>query len=190
MRDFVISLRSIIILWIVTVVIYPVLILAIGQVGFSDQANGSLITNNEGKVVGSAIIGQTFTSEQYFWSRPSSVSYSEGSDASPTGISGASNLAPDNPELLSRIETEAQRLDNEGVKPIADLLYASGSGLDPHISPAAARVQIERIANRRQISPSEIEQLVQQYTEGRFLGIFGEPGVNVLRLNLALDNIS
>lgn len=185
-RDLLISLRTTAILWLLTALIYPALILAIGQV-FPYQANGSLLTNAQGDVVGSALIGQTFTSAPYFQGRPSTINYSEGEDAAPTGLSGASNLAPSNPALLDRIQSEIQRLQAIGIQPAADLLYTSGSGLDPHISPEAARAQIDRVATARQRSASEIEQLVQQYTEGRFLGIWGEPGVNVLQLNLALD---
>jgi potassium-transporting ATPase KdpC subunit len=185
-RDLLISLRTTAILWLLTALIYPALILAIGQV-FPYQANGSLLTNAQGDVVGSALIVQTFTSAPYFQGRPSPIKYSEGEDAAPTGLSGASNLAPSNPALLDRIQSEIQRLQAIGIQPAADLLYTSGSGLDPHISPEAARAQIARVATARQRSALEIEQLVQQYTEGRFLGIWGEPGVNVLQLNLALD---
>jgi K+-transporting ATPase ATPase C chain len=187
-RNFVISLRNTALLWILTALIYPAIVLVIGQLVFPYQANGSLITNSQGQVVGSALIGQTFTEEGYFWSRPSAINYSEGANASPTGISGASNLAPSNPDLLSRIEAEVQHLEDNAVQPTADLLYSSGSGLDPHISLAAAQAQFDRVAKARSISPQELQSLITEHTEGRFLGIFGEPGVNVLTLNLALDN--
>lgn len=146
MQDFIISIRSIATLWILTAFLYPLLIFLIGQVAFPYQANGSLLTNAQGKIVGSALIGQTFTANKYFWSRPSVIAYSEEESASPTGLSGGSNLAPDNPDLLKRIRAEAQRLRSKGIEPTADLLYSSGSGLDPHISPAAAEAQVERVA--------------------------------------------
>jgi K+-transporting ATPase ATPase C chain len=189
MQDLILSVRSIATLWILTAVLYPLLIFLIGQTAFPFQANGSLLTNAQGDVVGSALIGQTFTEDKYFWSRPSVIDYSEGEDANPTGLSGGSNLAPGNPELLERIEAEAQRLKSFGVEPTADLLYSSGSGLDPHISPAAAAAQIERIARARGLTVEEVQSLIVQNTEGRFLGIFGDPGINVLTLNIALDNV-
>lgn len=188
-RDLVISLRSTVILWILTVLIYPAIILMIGQVVFPYQANGSLITTANGQIVGSALIGQSFTRDEYFWGRPSAINYSEDPIANPTGLSGASNLAPSNPALLDRIKTEAQRLKTKGVQPTADLLYSSASGLDPHISLTAAQAQISRVANARSLSPEQLQTLITQNTEHRFLGIFGEPGVNVLTLNLALDNL-
>jgi len=188
-QDLILSIRSLATLWILTAFLYPLLIFLIGQVAFPFQANGSLLTNAQGEVVGSALIGQTFTTDDYFWSRPSDVDYSEGEDANPTGVSGGSNLAPDNSELLERIQAEAQRLRSEGIEPTADLLYSSGSGLDPHISPAAAEAQVDRVAQARGLSVDEVRSLIAQNTDGRFLGIWGEPGVNVLALNLALDNL-
>ncbi|HAN46891.1 MAG TPA: potassium-transporting ATPase subunit C [Cyanobacteria bacterium UBA8156] len=188
MQDLIISLRSIAILWILTAFLYPLLIFLIGQTAFPYQANGSLLRNAQGKVVGSALIGQTFKADKYFWSRPSGIAYSEGDDAAPTGLSGASNLAPDNPELLKRIQAETQGLRDQDLEPIADLLYSSGSGLDPHISPAAAEAQVERVARARGLSVDEVRARISQNTDGRFLGIFGEPGVKVLSLNLALDS--
>jgi len=189
MQDLIISIRSIATLWILTAFLYPLLIFLIGQTAFPYQANGSLLTNAQDEIVGSALIGQTFTINEYFWSRPSIIDYSEGDDANPTGLSGGSNLAPDNPELLERIKAEAERLRSEGVEPTADLLYSSGSGLDPHISPDAAEAQVERVAQARGLSVDEVQSLIVKNTDGRFLGIFGEPGVNVLALNLALDSL-
>ncbi len=189
MQDLIFSIRSIATLWILTAFLYPLLIFFIGQTAFPFQANGSLLTNPQGNVVGSALIGQTFTADKYFWSRPSTIDYSEGKEADPTGLSGGSNLAPYNPELLKRIEGEAQRLKSFGVEPTADLLYSSGSGLDPHISPAAAAVQVERVARVRGLPVNKVQSLIVQNTEGRFLGIFGDPGINVLTLNMALDNV-
>ncbi|WP_413165913.1 K(+)-transporting ATPase subunit C [Capilliphycus salinus ALCB114379] len=188
--ELMIGVRNTFILWVITAIFYPVLFLIIGQVAFPYQANGSLITNAQGEIVGSALIGQSFTSERYFWTRPSTVNYSQGEDSAPTGISGASNLAPTNPDLITRIQQETTRLQQAGIEPTADLVYASGSGLDPHITPEAAQVQVARVAQARSISPEQIKELIVQNTDGRFLGIFGEPGVNVLKLNLALNQLS
>ncbi|MDS3861868.1 K(+)-transporting ATPase subunit C [Thermosynechococcaceae cyanobacterium BACA0444] len=189
MRDLVIAIRSSIVLWVLTALIYPLVILVIAQVGFPFQANGSLLTNSSQQVIGSALIGQSFTSERYFWGRPSVVNYSENKEANPTGVSGASNLAPSNPELLKRIKPEIDRFQKAGVKPTADLVYSSGSGLDPHISIAAAQAQVNRVAQARNLSSDQLNTLIEKHTDGRFLGIFGEPGVNVLQLNLALDQL-
>ncbi|MEB3278213.1 MAG: K(+)-transporting ATPase subunit C [Lyngbya sp.] len=188
--ELMIGVRNTLILWVITAICYPVLLIIIGQVAFPYQANGSLITNAQGEIVGSALIGQSFTSERYFWTRPSSVNYSQGEDSAPTGISGASNLAPTNPDLITRIQQEITRLQQAGIEPTADLVYASGSGLDPHITPEAAQVQVARVAQARSIYPEQIQELIVQNTDRRFLGIFGEPGVNVLKLNLALNQLS
>ncbi len=187
MRDLVIAIRSSVVLWFLTALIYPLVILVIAQVGFPLQANGSLIKNSNQEIIGSALIGQSFTSERYFWGRPSVVNYSERQEANPTGVSGASNLAPSNPELITRIKPEMERFQKAGITPTADLVYSSGSGLDPHISLAAAQTQINRISQARNLSPDTLTTLINQHIDGRFLGIFGEPGVNVLQLNLALD---
>ncbi len=188
-REFIIAVRNTFSLWLLTTLIYPFFIILLGQVAFPYQANGSLITNSQGQVIGSALIGQSFNSDRYFWSRPSTVNYSEGQDAAPTGVSGASNLAPSNPELIIRIQQEIKKLQQAGIEPTYDLVYASGSGLDPHITPEAALSQLERVAKTRNISLEQIQPLISQNTDGRFLGIFGEPGVNVLKLNLALDKL-
>ncbi|MEA5498750.1 K(+)-transporting ATPase subunit C [Limnoraphis robusta Tam1] len=188
--ELMIGVRNTFILWVITAIFYPALLLIIGQVAFPYQANGSLITNAQGEIVGSALIGQSFTSERYFWSRPSTINYSQGEDSAPTGISGASNLAPSNPDLITRIQQEKTRLQQAGIQPTADLVYTSGSGLDPHITPEAAQVQVARVAQARSISTEEIQELIVQNTDKRFLGIFGEPGVNVLKLNLALNQLS
>jgi K+-transporting ATPase ATPase C chain len=189
-REFFRAMRLILILWIITAIAYPLIILAVGQIAFPFQANGSLLKDDQGKIVGSALIGQPFTSDRYFWSRKSAIAYSITADASPTGISGASNLAPSNSELLKGIEGEINRLKLAGIKPVADLVYTSGSGLDPHISLEAAKNQIARVAQTRGLDFNQVEILITKYTEGRFLGIFGEPGVNVLNLYLALDELS
>ncbi len=188
--DLIIGVRSTLMLWILTAILYPVFFLFLGQVFFPFQANGSLITNPQGEIVGSALIGQSFNSEIYFWSRPSSVNYSQGEDSAPTGVSGASNFAPTNPELITEVQQEVTRLQQAGIQPRADLVYSSGSGLDPHITPESAVIQIPRIAESRALSPEQIQELIVQNTDRRFLGIFGEPGVNVLKLNLALDELS
>jgi K+-transporting ATPase ATPase C chain len=199
------AIRTTLVLWVLTAIIYPLVIIAFGQIVFPFQANGSLLKNAQGQVVGSALIGQPFTSERYFNSRPSTSSYSTADPKADqagvlkTGVSGASNLAPSNPALLDRIngkpdpdpqkaiEGDIPRLQKAGVKPTADLIYSSGSSLDPHITPEGAKAQIARVAKARGLQPNQLEDLVNKNTDGRFLGIFGEPGVNVLKLNLALD---
>ncbi|GAB4283514.1 MAG: K(+)-transporting ATPase subunit C [Oscillatoriaceae cyanobacterium] len=188
MRELIKGIRLTLVMWVLTAVIYPLLLLICGQVAFPFQANGSLVTNRQGALVGSALIGQTFAQDGYFWSRPSAINYSQDENAK-TGVSGASNLAPSNPQLRERIAAEIQRLQQADIKPTADLVYASGSGLDPHITVAAARNQIERVAKARGLDNNQVEIMVFKNTDGRFLGIFGEPGVNVLKLNLALDNL-
>jgi K+-transporting ATPase ATPase C chain len=179
-----------VILWIITAVIYPFSILLFGQIALSFQANGSLIKNDQGAVIGSNLIGQPFNSDRYFWSRPSTVDYSTGKVAGITGISGASNLAPSNPDLTKRIKTRILDLQKVDLTPTNDLVYTSGSGLDPHISVQSATNQIPRIAKIRKLDTNQLELLIVQATEGRFLGIFGEDGVNVLKLNLALDRLA
>lgn len=173
------AIRSTLILWVITAVIYPLFILIFGQVVFPFQANGSLIKNNEAVVIGSILIGQPFSGDRYFWNRPSVVNYS--------GVSGASNLAPSNQELINNISKQIQQLKAANIKPNSDLVYTSGSGLDPHISIESARNQIERVAKARNLDVNQVEIMMNKAIEGRFLGIFGEPGVNVLKLNLALD---
>ncbi|NET90920.1 MAG: K(+)-transporting ATPase subunit C [Kamptonema sp. SIO1D9] len=189
MKEIMMAIRSTFVLWLLTAILYPAVILLIAQTAFPYQANGSLITNTQGEIIGSELIGQTFTSQEYFWSRPSTVNYSEGDDAYPGGLSGASNLAPTNEELITRVKKQADFLRNADVEPTADLVYASGSGLDPHITIEAARAQIERVARARNLDDERVETLISQSVDRRFLGIFGEPGVNVLKLNLALDGL-
>ncbi|MBH8553346.1 K(+)-transporting ATPase subunit C [Nostocaceae cyanobacterium CENA357] len=181
------AVRSTLALWLLTAFLYPLFMLLCGQIAFSFQANGSLITNSQGTVVGSTLIGQPFNSDRYFWSRPSTVEYSISPEVATTGVSGASNLAPGNPELLKRIQVEVARLKQANIQPTADLVYTSGSGLDPHISVAAAQAQVRRIASARNLNAAQIQTLVSQNIDGRFMGIFGEPGINVLQLNMALD---
>lgn len=181
------AIRMTLVLWVLTAIIYPAIILLVGQFFFPDQANGSIVENLQGQPVGSALIGQPFSSDRYFISRPSTVGYSVGQDAAPTGVSGASNLAPSNPELLKRTQSRVEQLELVGIRPTADLVYTSGSGLDPHITLEAVLEQRERVALARDLSTEQIDTLIAKHTQGRFLGIFGEPGVNVLNLNRALD---
>ncbi len=202
------AVRSTLVLWVLVAVLYPLAMLVIGQIVFPFQANGSLLPKNaQGQVAGSALIGQPFSSDRYFNSRPSTSSYSTANPKDDkagvlkTGVSGASNLAPSNPALLDRIKGKADpdptkaiageipKLKTAGIKPTADLVYTSGSSLDPHITLEAAQAQVQRLARARGVNPNQLEMLISQNTDGRFLGIFGEPGVNVLKLNLALDGL-
>ncbi|BAT54236.1 K+ transporting ATPase, KdpC subunit [Nostoc sp. NIES-3756] len=190
------AIRSTFVLWVIAAVIYPFVMITLGQIVFPYQANGSLIKDSRGQVLGSALIGQPFTSDRYFNSRPSTTSYStadpkkDDAKVLQTGVSGASNLAPSNSALIERIKNEnLKSLNNVGIPPTADLVYTSGSSLDPHITPVAARAQIQRIAKARGLQAQQLENLINQNTDGRFLGIFGEPGVNIVKLNLALDKM-
>jgi potassium-transporting ATPase KdpC subunit len=162
---------------------YPLLVTGIAQVLFHDKANGQLI-RREGQLIGSRIIGQPFTGPGYFHSRPSAAG--NGYDAA---NSGGSNLGPTNQKLIDRVNVDTARLqmENPGAPVPIDLVTASGSGLDPDISPAAALFQIPRVARERQIDEQRLQQLVMEHTRGRQFSIFGDPSVNVLELNLALD---
>jgi potassium-transporting ATPase KdpC subunit len=191
MRALLRQLRPAILITVVFTIVcglaYPLLSTAIGQVAFHDKANGSLI-KRDGVVVGSRLIGQTFTAPQYFHSRPSSAG--AGYDAS---ASSGSNLGPTNPDLLSAVKdrVDAYRKENglaaDAMVPV-DAVTGSASGLDPHISIANARLQVNRVASERGLDVAVVEQLVKKYTDGRQLLVLGEPGVNVVELNLALDN--
>jgi len=193
MRALLRQLRPAILITIVFTVIcglaYPLLSTAIGQAAFHDKANGSLIKRN-GVVVGSELIGQTFTAPQYFHSRPSAAG--TGYDAS---ASSGSNLGPTNPELLSAVKdrADAYRKENglaaDAMVPV-DAVTASASGLDPDISIANARLQVNRVASQRGLDVAVVEQLVKKFTDGRQLLVLGEPGVNVVELNIALDDVS
>lgn len=169
--------------------LYPLAVTGIAQVLFPSQANGSLIYK-DGKSVGSKLIGQPFDDPKYFWSRPSATGTVPYNGAASCG----SNLGPTNPTLLKAVQDRVDALhkadpDNKEPVPV-DLVTASGSGLDPHISPAAAQYQLKRVAKVRGISEQTAAELIQKHTQGRFLGLIGEPGVNVLELNLALDALS
>ena len=167
-------------------VLYPLLITVLAQVLFKDKANGQIRYRN-GEAIGSRIIAQPFTSPKYFHPRPSAAG--NGYDAA---NSGGTNFAPTNQKLIDRVRADAAALQQENPsQPVpVDLLTTSASGLDPEISPAAAEFQIRRVAHERGLSESAVRDLVQKHTQQRDLGLLGEPRVNVLELNLALDDIS
>ena len=180
------SLRMLVALTVVTGIAYPLVITGISQVAFPTPANGSLIVVN-GKNLGSTLIGQPFDDPKYFWSRPSATSPQPYNGAS----SGASNQGARNPALADAVKDRVKALrdadaDNKAPVPI-DLVTASGSGLDPHISVAAAEYQVARVARARGVSVEKVRSLVTEHTEGRTLAVLGEPRVNVLEPNLALD---
>lgn len=180
------AIRALIVLTVITGVAYPLLVTGIAQIAFPGQANGSLI-EKDGKVLGSALIGQPFSDAKYFWSRASATSPMPYNG----GASSGSNQGPTNPALKDAVEGRVKALREAGgdaAKPVpVDLVTASGSGLDPHISPAAAEYQVGRVARQRGVAEEKIRALVESHTEGRQLGFLGEPRVNVLGLNLALD---
>ena len=168
---------------VLTGAIYPLAVTGLVQGLFPHQANGSLILQ-DGKIVGSELIGQTFASDRYFWSRPSATSPIPCNASASTG----SNLGPTNPKLLESVKARADRLRAGASLPVpVDLITASGSGLDPHVSPAAALFQIHRVAQARGLREVAVRGLVLEHLERRQCGILGEPRVNVLLLNLALD---
>jgi len=182
-------------LTLITGLAYPLAMTGIAGFIFPSQAQGSLI-EKDGKVVGSALIGQAFTDDKYFHGRPSATNAPDPKDSSKTvdapynaSNSMGSNLAPTNKALIDRVKADVDMLkkENGSASVPIDLVTTSGSGLDPHISPGAALFQVPRIAKARNISEDSVRQLVQERTEGRFLGLLGEPRVNVLALNLALD---
>jgi potassium-transporting ATPase KdpC subunit len=171
----------------VTGFIYPLAVTGVAHVVFPEQAQGSLIVR-DGRVVGSSLLGQPFVGDRYFWSRPSATSPYPYNGAA----SGGSNLGPTNPALVEavRLRVDVVRrstMNSPQLVPV-DLVTSSASGLDPHISPAAAEYQVERIASVRRLSPDQVRQLVVRHTKPRTLGVLGEPRVNVLTLNLALDD--
>ncbi|MCX4165462.1 MULTISPECIES: potassium-transporting ATPase subunit KdpC [Paraburkholderia] len=182
--------RPLIVLFVVlsaiTGLAYPAVMTAIGQGVFHSQVNGSMIEQN-GKVVGSKLIGQQFDAPQYFWGRLSAISPKP---YDPTS-SGGSNIGPTNPALLDEVKGRIDALKAAGTdmsKPVpVDLVTSSGSGLDPEISPAAAAYQVDRVAKARKMNANDVAALVDRYTTGRQFGVLGEPRVNVLELNLALD---
>ncbi|MFI8683726.1 potassium-transporting ATPase subunit KdpC [Brevundimonas diminuta] len=163
---------------------YPLAVTGVAQAAFSDQANGSLVRDKAGQVVGSALVGQTFAAPGYLHPRPSAAG--DGYDAA---ASSGSNLGPLNPDLIARVKTDADALQSEaGVKAIpADAVTASASGLDPHISPAYAELQAARIAKARGVGEGQVREVIRQHVEGRTFGVLGQPRVNVLLTNQALD---
>jgi K+-transporting ATPase ATPase C chain len=182
-KQFTVAIGYTIVTTIIFGLIYPLLVTGLSQLLFPKQANGSLIVKN-GQVVGSELIGQSFTSDKYFHSRPSNA----GNGYDPLA-SGGSNLAPTNQALVTRVAQDVAKLqtENPGVPIPSDMVTSSGSGLDPDISPASAAFQVGRVAKARGVSEEQIRRIVAKYTQGRQFGIFGEARVNVLELNLELD---
>jgi K+-transporting ATPase ATPase C chain len=189
------ALRLTLVIAAVTGLIYPLVITGISQVVFHDQANGSLITKN-GQVVGSKLIGQNFTDPKYFFGRPSataSVSDATKSDPYNAQNSAGSNLAPSNKVLIDRVSRAVAQIRKENNLPAdsrvpVDLVTTDFSGFDPDITEAGALTQVNHVATARNLDPAKVRALVEKYVQGRSLGIFGEPHVNVLALNMALDN--
>jgi K+-transporting ATPase ATPase C chain len=185
-------------LTLITGLVYPLAMTGIAQVLFPHQAQGSLIERN-GTVVGSELIGQVFESDKYFHGRPSATTAPDPNDATKTvpapynaANSGGSNLGPSNKALIDRVQGDLDKLkqENPSMPVPADLVTTSASGLDPHLSPEAALFQVPRIAKARNLPEDRIRQLVDDHTEGRLFGLLGEPRVNVLLLNLALDQLA
>jgi K+-transporting ATPase ATPase C chain len=186
MKDLRSAVVIFVLLTLLTGVAYPLLVTAIAQTVFPHQANGSIVMR-DGKPVGSELIGQPFDDPRYFWGRPSPTGPVPYNGAASTG----SNLGPTNPAHLDAVRDRVEAIrqahpDQNGPVP-GDLVTTSGSGLDPHISPAAAEYQVSRVAGARSLSADQVRQLVAAHTAGRTLGVLGEPRVNVLALNLALD---
>jgi potassium-transporting ATPase KdpC subunit len=183
------AISCLVIFTVITGIVYPLVITGIAQLFFPHQANGSLIISS-GKTIGSSLIGQSFSSPKYFWSRPSATSPIAYNAANSSG----SNLGPLNPALTDGVKARIKQLkaaDAASKSPVpVDLVTASGSGLDPDISPASAEYQVSRVAKSRNIDENKVRELVTKYTRNRQLGILGEPRVNVLELNLALDNLN
>ena len=189
------AIVSLIAFTVVTGIVYPLIVTGIAQVIFPSQANGSLIVK-DGKVLGSELIGQNFTDARYFHGRPSATSDTDPNDATKTvpapynaANSSGSNAGPTSKALIERIQGDVEKLkaENPNAPVPVDLVTTSGSGLDPHITPAAAYFQVPRVAKARGLPEDRVHELVTQNIEGRFLGVVGEPRVNVVKLNMALD---
>ena len=186
-REIMIALRATVVTLILTGLIYPLAMTGAAQALFRDKANGTLVYDAKGNLVGSAIIGQAFANPAYLQGRPSAA----GNNGYDPTASGGANLGPTSKKLRDRVAAEVERLRKENpVAPLpvpADLVTTSASGLDPDLSPRAALWQVPRIARARQVAPARIAQVIESKVQGRDLGVFGEPRVNVLALNLALD---
>ena len=189
------AIMLVVLLTLITGLLYPLAITGIAGAIFPYQAQGSII-ERDGKVIGSTLIGQEFTSERYFHGRPSATVAPDPADSAKTvpapynaANSGGSNLGPTNKALIERVQSDVDKLRQENPSaPIpVDLVTTTAGGLDPHISPAAALFQVPRIAKARNMPEEQLQRLVEEHTEGRFVGLLGEPRVNVLALNLALD---
>lgn len=181
------ALLTLVAMTVITGLLYPLVVWGIGQTAFAGQANGSLI-ERDGQVVGSKLIGQSFDGPRWFHPRPSAAG--DGYD----GLSSSgSNLGPSNPELIQAIKERKAEVAEENGVPESDVppdaVTASASGLDPHISPAYAAIQVDRVADARRLDPAVVQELVRENTDGRSLGLLGEPGVNVVELNLALEEL-
>src|SRR5215470_4951350 len=192
------AIVMILVMTVITGIIYPLLMTGIAQAVFPYQANGSLI-EKDGKVIGSALIGQNFTGEKYFHGRPSATTEPDPKDPTKTvpvpyaaDNSAGSNLGPTSKALIDRVKDDAAKLaaENPNTPIPVDLVTTSASGLDPDISPAAALFQVPRVAKARNMPEDRVRQLVEENTQGRWLGLLGEPRVNVLALNLALDKLT
>jgi len=192
------AIVMIVALTVITGLIYPLAMTGIAQAVFPHQANGSLV-EKDGKVIGSAIIGQNFTRPEYFHGRPSATTDTDPNDSTKTvpapynaANSAASNAGPTSKALVERVKGDvgALKAENPNAPVPIDLVTTSGSGLDPDISPAAGLFQVPRVAKARNIDEGQLRRLVQQHTEGRLFGLIGEPHVNVLQLNMALDALA
>lgn len=192
------AVMMVVVMTIITGIIYPLGMTGIAQILFPHQANGSLI-RKDGKIIGSALIGQNFTSDKYFHGRPSATTEPDPKDPSKTipvpyaaDNSAGANLGPTSKALADRVKADAATLQaqNPGVPVPVDLVTTSASGLDPDITPAAALFQVPRVAKARHLPEAQLRKMIESHIEGRVLGVFGEDRVNVLKLNLALDALA